>query len=140
MTISFMRVVDRFAGIPLCWAAGLARAVLPKRKPPSLETILVIKFFGLGSILLASPALREIRRSSPNVTIIFLTFAQNAELLNELHLVDELWTIDPKSVFTFVATTFRTLSNITRTTIDAVLDLEFFAKLSTLLGAFANPA
>ena len=49
--------------------------------PPTdkVKNILVIKFFGLGSILLMTPALRGLKSLYPKANICFLTFAENTE-------------------------------------------------------------
>ena len=140
MTISTMREIDRFVGIPLCWLSGLARKLRRRNSLNSVNSILVIKFFGLGSVLLATPALHRLRVQFPSARITFLTFSSNSELLDEIHLVDERWFIDPRSVAAFCRTFALVLRRILRSSIDVVIDLEFFSKFSTFVGAIAAPS
>jgi len=58
MTVGLMRGIDRWAGVPLCLLtaflvklSGRTRAILPGEP----AAILVIKMFGMGSILLSDP-------------------------------------------------------------------------------------
>jgi len=55
--------------------------------------VLVFKFFGLGSIIEATPLLRAIRQRLPGVRLIFLTFEPNRDLLERLSLCDEVGVI-----------------------------------------------
>lgn len=135
-----MRFIDRYAGIPLCWLSGTVRKLWRRRTPRSIELILVIKFFGLGSILLSSPTLRSVREHFPKSRIIFLTFSSNSEILDEIPFVDERWLVDPRTVVSFLRSSILLAGHLMTTRVDVVLDLEFFSKFSTLLGAIARPS
>lgn len=135
-----MRYIDRFVGIPFCWASGLAAMVFRRSASVSVDSVLVIKFFGLGSILLAAPALRRMRLQFPNARIVFLTFSANAEIVDELPFLDERWFVDPSSLASFVQSFSKLLARLIRTKIDVVVDLEFFSKFSTFIGSVARPA
>ncbi len=129
-----MRTVDRFAGIPLCWVTGLWDLFF-RKQPPHVQpkVILVIKFFGMGSILLSTPFLASLRASLPGVKIIFLTFENNKELLERLSGPDLRLTISTSSLMRFVSDTMQVLVTLRRLRIDTVFDLEFFSKFSTLI-------
>src|SRR5262249_39100103 len=77
LSVDFMRAVDRFVGIPLCHLTGLA---LPPSSPTPIRRILVIKFFGIGSIILITPALAILRAAFPEVIIDMLTFHSQSGL------------------------------------------------------------
>lgn len=136
MTIQTMREVDRLVGVPLCMMTGLLRKVLKKRtiRPPQeAERVLVIKFFGLGSILFATPALALIKKSLQHAKISFLSFEANQGLLERLPLIDEVLTINPSSTRRFLLGTLATIVHILTGRYDIVFDLEFFSKFSTVL-------
>lgn len=136
-----MRSIDRFAGIPLCWLVGLLLKIYhPKSdgKPISeWNTILVIKFFGMGSLLLSTPFLAGLRRHRPNARIVYLTFAGNQELLDRLTEPDLKLTISTTSAQSFLVDSFRLIRTLRRLHIDAVFDLEFFSKFSTLISSLS---
>lgn len=149
MKVTHMRWMDRTLGIPLCWMLGAVMAFRRKRRPGAVRRILVIKFFGLGSIVLATPALSLLRKRFPDARIEFLTFSANGPLLERISLIDAIHTINPRSLASLTVDVLRAVHVLRRDRIDLVLDFEFFSKLSTLLSgltgaprrvAFALPA
>lgn len=140
MTTRLMRAIDRFGGIPLCWITGVWHALRPRTAPeeiPSSRPVLVIKFFGMGSILLSTPLLDALRARHA-APLVFLTFAANRELVEKLPQVAVLLAVDTSSPFRFVRDTLRALAAIRRLRVQAVFDLEFFSKYSTLIGALSG--
>lgn len=134
MTVQTMRVVDRMVGVPLCIMTGFLRKVLKKRtlRPPqAAERVLVIKFFGLGSILLATSALALIKKSLPLSKISFLSFEANRGLLERLPLISEVLTINPSRTWRFLSDILATIVHIETNKYDIVFDFEFFSKFST---------
>lgn len=140
MTVRTMRTIDRFVGVPLCLLAGaLGRYVSRGRTPSDLPgAILVLKFFGLGSILLSAPFLVALRERYPHATIIYLTFSSNRELLEKLPQVSVRLTISTSNMFRFIRDTFTSIALLRRSAVDIVFDLEFFSKFSTLLSTFSG--
>lgn len=139
MNVNAMRLVDRFAGIPLCWATGLRHRFLPPSPIASDDSPLVVmKFFGLGSVLLSTPLLEALRRIYPARQIIYVTFTFNGELLERLPQPALRLTIDPSSPARFLRDALRTLIVIRRSRPAMVFDLEFFSKFSTLLAALSG--
>ena len=142
MNVRTMRIVDRFAGIPLCRMLGFFiskkhdNSIAPK--PESVKNILVIKFFGLGSILLSTPALQLLRSTYPSARLTFLTFGRNREILERISSVDSILTIESSSFSEFFLTTYRTLHSLRKAKFDLVFDFEFFSKFSTLLSGITG--
>jgi len=139
-----MRRIDRFAGIPFCWALGLFLSFFPSRRKSvpegGVRNVLVIKFFGMGSVILSTPALRLIKESFPGVQISYLSFGAQRGLLDRIPLVDNIMTIDSDSIGGFLLDGLNVLRDIRRLQFDAVFDFEFFSKFSTLLsGATRAP-
>lgn len=141
MKVPAMRAVDRFAGIPLCWMTGLWHRVRGTRAPTPADQaapILVMKFFGMGSVLLSTPLLDALRQNFPAAPLWYLTFAVNGDLLNRLPQPAVRLTIDTGSPFRFLADTVRVLAHIRRSKPRMVFDLEFFSKFSTAIAALAG--
>lgn len=138
MKISTMRLIDRFVGIPLCWMTGMFRR-FPESPDSPPRRVLVIKFFGLGSVLLTSPALQALKNKFPEAKVIFLSFSRNEEMLSQIPFVEERWTVDSDSMISFVRSFLTVLRRLLDRRIDVVLDFEFFSKFSTLIGALARP-
>ena len=142
MNTDLMRFVDRFLGIPLCWILAmlhrLSKRAYPNNLSAEVKDILVIKFFGMGSVILATPSLTLIRRGFPKARITFLSFHQNGEILARISTIDRVVTIDRSSVWRFVASTFRAIHTIRTIGPQVCFDLEFFSKFSTIVSAISR--
>ena len=124
-------------------AALVARRRIPAPALPALESvekILVLKLWGMGSIVLAAPLLRELRRRHPGARIVFVTLAENAAILRRLPMIDESITLDlGRGIPRFLAQTVATLWRIRRERYDLLLDLEFFTRFSAIFSFLARP-
>jgi ADP-heptose:LPS heptosyltransferase len=87
----------------------------------------------MGSILLATPALKAIKSRYPACRIILLTFSGNVVFAQRLGLFDDILSIRTSSLLLFTLDTLRNLWIIRRMRIDYLLDLEFFARFSTIV-------
>lgn len=141
--LGIMRWVDHWVGLPLCFffglSASLMRAVLPKRKRriSGKGTLAVLKFFGMGTIVAASPLLRAIRKKYPEARLVFVTFESNRILVEKLNLGVDLRVIRTSSPLKFVFDVLRVIFYLRVWNVEAVVDLEFFSRFSTLL-SFAS--
>ena len=137
MNIRTMKAIDHFVGIPVCLMLDLFQHIWvtfqrSDNNPPP-RRILVMKYFGIGSILLASPMLRAIKARYPEVTISFLTFAGNRDMVERLGLVDEIHTLRTDSLLHFVCDMAQVLHRIRFERYDVTIDMEFFSKFSTIV-------
>lgn len=139
MQVEFMKLVDRWAGglgcialdvfdYPRRWLFG--RPELPER----VRTILVTKYLGMGSIILATPMVAALRRRFAGARIVFFTFEENLEIATLLNVFDEVHTISSKRLFPMAWDTLRALLRVWRLRVDVVCDLEFFTRYSTMVG------
>jgi len=134
-----MRWIDHWVGLPLCFTFGLlatlARRVLPRRERTigGGHTLAVFKFFGLGSIIQATPLLRAIRGRYPESRLAFVTFDAHEALVRRLDVCTDLRVIRTGSPLLFVTDVVRCVLWLRRARTEAVVDLEFFSKFSTLL-------
>lgn len=131
-----MKLVDGTLGWVLAQLLASVAAFRGLRAPAVPDRprhILVLKFFGLGSIQLATPFLRALRSRYPEARIGFLTFSQNAEFVTLLEDVDEVCSVRTSNLRVFALDTFRVLGWMRRVGFDFVFDLEFFSKYSTIL-------
>lgn len=137
-----MRTIDRLAGVPLCHLAGSLerlRRIVSKRTIERIpRVILVTKFFGLGSIVLATPLLKTIKENFPHAKVVFLTFEENRELVERFPVVDVILTVRTSSMSKFLKDALHVLITLTRMRVDVSLDLEFFSKFSTLISSLAG--
>lgn len=139
-----MRWIDHWVGLPACFALGLlltaARRVLPARdrRISGERAIAVFKFFGLGSILQATPLLRAVRRHYPRSRLAVVTFDVNEPLLRRLDLNADIRVIRTSGALAFATDVVAHVLWSWRNGVEAVIDLEFFSKFSTLLALFSG--
>jgi heptosyltransferase-2 len=140
MDVELMRRLDKVLGNAACSVLATAHQL---RRPfaqarREVRNIAVMKFFGMGSIIVASRSLAALRDRYPNAKIHFVTFKSNAAILDILKLTDENHFVDPSTPQSFLASTLKVARDLRRAKCDLVLDLEFFAKFPLVLGSMAG--
>jgi len=131
--------MDRYVGGFLCRCFdvfnGLERRIKPRSKeePLQLERILVMKYFGMGSLILASPMVRALRKRYPDAQIDLLTIEQNRSVAQILPIFDHVYVVDTRSLSSVTVSMARALRQVRRNRYDAVIDAEFFSRLSSLV-------
>ena len=134
-----MRRLDRVLGDAACSVLATAHRI---RKPfvaaRPIRKIVVMKFFGMGSIIVASRSLAALRDRFPGAEIHFVTFKSNQAILDILGMTDHNHYVDPSTPRAFTKTTLAVARDLRRAKCDLVLDLEFFAKFPLVLGSLAG--
>ena len=134
-----MRRLDRVLGDAACSMLATAHRI---RKPFTtarpIRKIVVMKFFGMGSIVVASRSLAALRDRYPGAEIHFVTFKSNQAILDILGMTDRNYYVDPSTPQAFTRTTLGVAYELRRAQCDLVLDLEFFAKFPLVLGSLAG--
>ena len=145
--INLLKFIDHWVGGPICIVlAFLNRLFHPAYKrylsvPPEFlppRNILIIKFFGLGSITLASALVSNIRHTYKDTKIIFLTFKDNVPILDILSLADEFLIIDTTNPFVLVRSICKAIFYCHKKKIDIAMDIEFYSKFSTIMSFFSG--
>jgi len=131
-------LVDKYLGWVLCtfftYIDRIHRMFFRDKVLKTPENILVIKFWGMGSILLATPFLKAIRENYKNSNIYFLTLTRNSELIKSLNLVDEVVTLNVDDGWQKNFTGIVSLLYLLRKRrFDIVFDLEFFTRFSSIV-------
>jgi ADP-heptose:LPS heptosyltransferase len=139
MDVELMRRLDRVLGDAACSVLATAhRFRKPFVAPRPVRKIAVMKFFGMGSVIVASRSLAALRDSYPGAEIHFVTFAGNRGILDILDMTDRNHYVDPSTPQAFLRTTLEVAAALRRARCDLVLDLEFFAKFPLVLGSLAG--
>lgn len=129
--------LDRHVGPALCMLLLVVRRLGARRRKTAttqpVEKILALKFWGVGSIVLASPVLAALRARYPNARIDFLTLGENEAVLRMYPQVNGWITLDlGRGILRFLLDTLRTISRVRRERYDLLLDLEFFTRYSAI--------
>ena len=138
MNSLWMRKIDLWFGVPLCWLMSLWARLAGRRGrdregPP--RRVLFIELAEIGGLVVAYPALARARALFPQAELYFLTFQAGQGILDLLGVVDRTHQIiiRPDGLPTFLADTWRAIRTMRRLGIDATVNLETFARFSTLL-------
>jgi ADP-heptose:LPS heptosyltransferase len=140
MKITALRFVDYWIGRPVCELLTIFdRFVNILSKKPKIEnprSFLFIKLFGLGSIILSYPTIKEVRKRYPDAKIYFLTFKQNKAILSLMNVVDDtnIITVSMDSIFSFLSDIIKTFIFLRRQKFDVLIDMEFFSRATAILG------
>ena len=126
--------MDDTVGRLIVWYASILPP-FPQDIPPNItfDSILVMKFFGSGTILQAIPFICALKRSYPHASIDLLTFAENRQIVESLNLFRTVHVIEWRGgllrlfgqTVGFVARNWRKYS--------LTIDLEFFANYSAIV-------
>ena len=128
-----LQAADRRLG-PLAGILLRPLALLRRRKPGPAQRLLVIKFWGLGSLQLATPALRALRRRHPSAPLSLLTLKGNRELAEGFGLFDEVRCLDlaARGRVSLFVRLVQMLRALRAARYDRVYDFEFFTWFSAL--------
>jgi ADP-heptose:LPS heptosyltransferase len=139
MDVALMRRLDRVLGDAACSVLATAhRLRKPFASARPIKKIVVMKFFGMGSIIVASRSLAALRDRYPEAELHFVTFKSNKAVLDILGMTDHNHYVDPSTPQAFVKSTLATAHALRQAKCDLVLDLEFFAKFPLVLGSLAG--
>ncbi len=140
-----MRKIDRWVGIPCCFVATiflrLMRLARPRKDIGPPKRILFIEMAEIGGLVVAYPALMHARRRFPDAELYFLTFSGGKGMLEIMGIIEDEnhIIIRPGGPRSFLADTLKAIRFIRGEKIDTTINLEAFARFSTLL-AFLSGA
>lgn len=137
MKLNTLRYLDRKIGIPLCYLFYFLKKAFflhgrHEFKKEKVKKILVIKIYGMGSIILASPLFQNLKKNFPNAEIWFLT-KEGCEKIYPNKFFSHIETIKLKGFFSPIFNFFRLVFKFRREKFDVVIDLEIVSRYTALL-------
>jgi heptosyltransferase-2 len=137
------RFIDRYAGILLCALLNLLGRITGRHRETvsldSVRNILIIKFWGLGNLIEATPTFRAIRGRFPDARITFLTLAGNRGVFDHYPHFDEIIYMQDHTIGSVLVEFFRLPRVLRKRNIDLAFDLDpigrFCALITFLSGA-----
>jgi len=143
--IRLMRRIDQYLGPPICFVLGILKYLAERVRPaagqkpaPEIRKVLVIKLWGMGSIVLATPALRALKNAYPNCNVTFLTFEQNQSVCKMIKTIDRVYPYRADHLPTFLVSFLRLVRFLRREKFDVVIDYEFFANFTSIVTAMSG--
>jgi len=121
-----MQFIDNWIGLPLAWLMGLfirgPRCLAGDAHPTQpVKRVIVLKWVGLGSIVLSLPLLQEMKKRG--VEIAFWTLEGHESALELSGLVDHVWVVRKKAWMVPISIIMAVFA-ARRFKADAVFDLE----------------
>lgn len=135
-----MRFIDRWAGVPLCFLLSLwARLLGLFKKNPGPgsgpKRIMFIELAEIGGLVVAYPCLAHAKKRFPEAELYFLTFKGGQGILDLMGIIDREHQIiiRPGGLINFIKDTAAALWRMRKEGIDTVINLEAYARFSTML-------
>lgn len=131
-----MKYIDEYFGRILVFIISAFKKISGKKKIHNTgmsNNILFVKFWGIGSIVLTSPAVRKVREAYPDSKIFFLTLKSNKDICRELRSADEIVTVDISKPGAFLSDFINKTKLLRNIHFDAVYDFEFYTYFSALV-------
>jgi ADP-heptose:LPS heptosyltransferase len=134
-----IRRLDRYAGIPLCFALSInekiRRLFVFKKRPGNPGKILFVKLVEQGATVLAYPAVRRAVELVGRENVYFCVFKENRPILDimEMVLPQNIFEIRHDGLATFAADMMSFLYRARKLDIDCAIDMEFFSRASALI-------
>lgn len=147
MKIRYLRWIDKNIGIIICYILyvfdWLFRCFKPDGNPSLYKDsrpakILIMKFWGFGSIILASGAFQALRKSFPGAYICVLTLRQNEPVYEMLGMFDRIVGVQIDSLPKFLYQMNKVLLWLRDTSFDIAFDLEFTSRFSAIITYLSN--
>lgn len=137
MKIEHVKKIDRYAGLVLCLLLSLHYRIVKifTRTQQALtpKNILFLKYFGMGSIILAQSAVLAVKKRFPDAKIYFLTFSANKDILKLFDSADEVLHVSLKPLWRFFPEVLKTVIYLRKQNIDIAFDLEFFSRFTSIM-------
>ncbi len=139
MSVSTMRLVDRWAGVPICIVLTIIRRLLDffrrsANKP--VRRIAFIKLVEQGTTVLAHSALERAIEMVGKTNVYFVVFEENRFIFDTMEMIppENVIAIRTKGIGSVTADIFRAIYKMRKLHIDTTIDIEFFARSSVILG------
>lgn len=138
MNVPTLQKIDRWLGVPLCFALTIARKMFtraPAPGPATVRSILFVKLAEQGSTVLAYSALQRAVQMVGKENVYFICFEENRFILDLLEVIppENVITISSKSMSKLTGTTLAAMKRMWNLKLDAAIDMEFFARGSAAI-------
>lgn len=128
-----MKIIDEYLGKVIVFFISIIRRRKSISASSRLKSILFIKFWGIGSIVLTTPALSRVKAAYPDSKIYFLTLKNNIEICSEIKIIDEIITIDIDNPAKFLSDLMSKIKSLRKLSFDIVFDFEFYTYFSAVI-------
>lgn len=138
MQVNSMRMLDRWAGVPISVAlTGFRKLgdVFRRDADEDPERIVIIKLVEQGATVIAAPAIQRAVEMVGRDNVFFAVFEENRPILDLLDLIpaNNVLAIRGSGLFAIAFDALRTIFRLRRERVDTAVDFEFFSRFSGAL-------
>ena len=142
MNIQTQRFVDRYAGQALCALLSLLHRLRPQTKTLNEQSkdfkpraIAILMLSEMGSMVLAQPMIAYLKERYPAADLHVVQLGKNQEIVRLLGFAkpEHMHGIDDSSLSRLLISLYRVVRDLRRAGVDAVIDCELFARISSCL-------
>ncbi len=137
LPMSTLQRVDKRLGPLFCALLQPLRWVRPllRRRAARVRRVLLVKFWGIGSLQLLTPSVVHLRRRHPDAELVLLTLAVNRSAAEAFATFDRVISFEVGNTgwLGFSARVARLVRQLRRERFDVVFDFEFFTRFSALI-------
>ena len=142
MKLGLIRLIDSRVGQVVCnylYYYDKFRALFPPlRRPEGIRRILVIKFWGIGNLVQASPTMRGIRETFPDAEVVFLTLTQNKGVYENSGLYDQAIYLRLTTAWDFTRELFKLFFFLRGFDFDLIINLEPLVYFGELISFYVG--
>ncbi|WNV06312.1 glycosyltransferase family 9 protein [Candidatus Methylospira mobilis] len=141
MNINLQRMLDRWAGVPVCFFLSLwGRFISGRASPAQPKKILIILLSEMGSLVLAQPMFARLTQKYPGVSIHMLMFGKNREILELTGAVsaENIIALNDRRLGAFLQDCLRAIQRLRTERYDVVIDCEMFARTSSIFSRLSG--
>jgi ADP-heptose:LPS heptosyltransferase len=141
MNIKLQRMLDRWAGVPVCFMLSLWDKLVGARVAATQpKKVLVILLSEMGSLVLAQPMFARLKQKYPGVSISMLMFGKNREILDLTGAVpaDNIIALNDRQLRPFLLDCLRAIKRLRAERFDVVIDCEMFARTSSIFSRLSG--
>lgn len=135
MSVAFMKWVDKVIGSPLCLLFLFLSPLMRRKKTVPPSEILIVKFWGMGSMILAAQAFKDLRESFPHARLTAFTFQSNRDVMEWLSCADQIFSARNASLAVFLKDLLTMGKVLCTRPWDLAIDFEFGTRFTALLVA-----
>lgn len=131
-----MKYVDEYLGRVMMFfvsKTGFKKNEYCQDRKWQSKKILLIKFWGMGSIVLTTPAINNLRNHFPGAEISFLTLKNNLPICDQIKLIDQTFTISIANPVSFLLDLIKTIRSLRKDKFDMIFDFEFYTYFSAFI-------
>ena len=127
-----LKFLDRYVGIPVVAALGIARRARGRRPvPKEWRSIGLLLTAGIGDTVVATGVLRDLRRSLPDSRIVLFVTANNASFARMVPTPDAVVELPVRQVW-------RAVSAVRAEAVDVLVDLSAWRRFDAVLAALSG--